>query len=60
MHASSSANSVPDQKRRARGDLSDSPPPESKETDVQRRLRLRRNTIRHVRRDGSVGRARKR
>lgn len=59
MHTSS-ASAVTGQKRRARGDLTDSPPSETKETDNERPLRLRRNTITHLRRGDPVGTAGKR
>ena len=44
-------NTVSDRKRRARGDVSDSPPLENGEIMVERRRCLRCNPMRHIRRD---------
>ena len=58
MHSSSSSAASRDQKRRARGDLTDSRPPESRETEEQHRLCLCRNRKRRRRRGVPVGTAR--
>ena len=55
-----SASAVVDRKQRARGDLIDSPPPETGETDEQRRIRIGCNTKRDARLGDPVDTGRKR